>query len=107
MRYAIRSLLAINLLATAGAVVWALIWMKLGGMALYDTNLETFKFTLSEEQGTAIVRRAEGLLQTAVIPLLVTNVMWAALVVVLSYSHNGSAGTREPTPAINQRGGSA
>lgn len=77
----LRTLVVVNVLATIGAIVWAAVWLFFGDLALYDTNLEAFKFALSPEQGRGITAMAGSLLSCAVIPLMITNCVWLAVVV--------------------------
>jgi hypothetical protein len=72
-------LILVNVVGTLCAIGWALIWLHYGSLALTDTNLEAFRFSLTPEQGNGITRMASSMMQSSVMPLIVTNGCWLLL----------------------------
>lgn len=78
----LRTILVLNLVATLLAIVWAAIWLIYGGVALVDTNLEAF--LSSPAQCESISSAAMSLLRSAVWPLMLTNGLWIAIIILRS-----------------------
>jgi hypothetical protein len=91
------ALVAVNTIATVAVSLWAVFVLQFAGLMMWDTNVETFKFTLNDQQRESILWRQDNTLQGTIIPLLITNAMWIALVIASSYYARSAAAS--PTQA--------
>jgi hypothetical protein len=81
-RKTITVIVTINVLATLGAVAWAVLWLVFAGrMALDDTNIESLH-ALPPEQWKGIAFRSQSNMQAAALPLLITNIIWLFVIAI-------------------------
>ena len=63
-------------LIAISSIVFCWVVYGLVGVAMYDSNADTFQHTLSFEQRMGIIRSAKGILAPAIMLLTITNLAW-------------------------------